>query len=304
MKNTSSCETRAGEPAVDLGEAEPEREGHRVREHQRRRAGAALAAVDVDEVDAATPLGHLGDQVVPELHVADRGLDADGQAGRVGHQLDEVEHRVDVVEDLVAARRGAVLAGRDAADVGDLLADLGARQHPAETRLGALGQLDLDRLHRRGRDQVDEPRQLEGAVLVPAAEVRRPDLEHDVAAVAVVRRQRALAGVVPAAGERGALVERLDRVGGQRAEAHPRDVDHRRRAEREPSAARLAHHLARRERHPLVAVPRRRRTRSGERAVLDHRPAPRCSRGCCRCRTRSRSSPAWPRSRPSAAGRG
>ena len=59
MKVTSSWRPGLGEPPVDLGEAEPEREGHRVGEDQRRRSGAALAAVDVDEVDPATTRRHL-----------------------------------------------------------------------------------------------------------------------------------------------------------------------------------------------------------------------------------------------------
>ena len=48
-------EAGLGEPLVDVGEADPERVGHGVGEDHRRRAGAALAAVDVDEVDAALP---------------------------------------------------------------------------------------------------------------------------------------------------------------------------------------------------------------------------------------------------------
>ena len=48
--------------------------------------------------------------------------------------------------------------------------------------------------------------------LVATAEVRRTDLEDEVAALAVVRRQRALARVLQAASERRALVQRRDRV--------------------------------------------------------------------------------------------
>ena len=46
-------------------------------------------------------------------------------------------------------------------------------------------------------------RSIENAVLVAAAEVRRTDLQDDVAALPVVRRETALAGVVHAAGLRG-----------------------------------------------------------------------------------------------------
>ena len=105
---------------------------------------------------------------------------------------------------------------------------------PAASRRGRAwrpAQLDLDHPDRRDRHQVDQPRQVEAAPLVAAAEVRRTDLEDDVAALAVVRRQRALPGVLQAAGQRRALVERLDRVAGQRAEAHAGDVDDRAGAE-------------------------------------------------------------------------
>ena len=97
-------ETGCGEALVDVGEADAEGVGHRVGEDHRRRARAALAAVDVDEVDAALAVRHPLDQVVPEVQVADRGLDADRQPGLVGDQLDEVEHRVDVREGRVPAR--------------------------------------------------------------------------------------------------------------------------------------------------------------------------------------------------------
>src|SRR6185503_21162140 len=68
----------------------------------------------------------------------------------------------------------------------------------------------------------------EGAVGVAAAEVARADLPDDVAAAfAMVRAVAALAGVVREAAEPGAAVQRADRVGRQRAEAHRRDVEYR-----------------------------------------------------------------------------
>ena len=75
-----------------------------VGEDQRRCAGAALAAVDRDEVDAPLPVGHPVGQLVPEVHVADRRLDADGEPGRVRDPLDEVEH--------ARRRRGTQCAAR------------------------------------------------------------------------------------------------------------------------------------------------------------------------------------------------
>ena len=130
---------------------------------------------------------HQVGELVPELHVADRRLDADGQAGLGGEQLDPVEQAVGVGELGVAGRADAVLAHRDAAGGGDLGRHLGRRQQAAEAGLGALGQLDLDRPHRRRGDDVLEPGEVEAPVLVAAAEVGRADLEDEVTAVAVVR---------------------------------------------------------------------------------------------------------------------
>ena len=61
-----------------------------------------------------------------------------------------------------------------------------------------------------------------------AAEIARADLPDDVAAaLAVIGAVAALAGVVREAAERRALVERADRVGAERAEAHRRNIEDR-----------------------------------------------------------------------------
>ena len=83
----------------------------------------------------------------------------------------------------------------------------------AQARLRALAQLDLDRAHGAGADNVDQPVHVEIAVLVAAAEVACADLKDEVAALAVVVGQAALAGVVPEVGDLGGLVDRLDRRG-------------------------------------------------------------------------------------------
>ena len=86
---------------------------------------------------------------------------------------------------------------------------------------------------------------------------------------------------------------------GQRAEAHARDVHHRRGAERLGPAARRTEHLGHRHRHVLARVPPGQCARAGEGPVLDDRGSPRRSPRCCRCRTRSRRSRPSPRRRPS-----
>jgi hypothetical protein len=242
-----------GEQPVHPGEADLEGQRHRVGEQQRRSAGAALPAVDRHEVDPRPVGRHEPGELLPELEVADRGLDAHRQPRPVGEQLDPVEHAVDVAELGVPRGADAVDALGDAAGLGDLGRDLLAGQVPAEARLRALAELDLDRAHGPAGHDVLEPGEVEAAGGVAAAEVGRADLQHELAAVAVVAGQPALAGVVQAARHRRAAVEGLDGRGRQRAEAHRRDVHDRRRPERPgPPAGRTEHLRAR------AAGPRRR----------------------------------------------
>ena len=93
-------------------------------------------------------------------------------------------------------------------------------------RLGALGELDLDHLDLRLGGGLGEPLGREGPVPVAAAEIAAGDLPDDVAAaLLMVHAEAALAGVMGEAPGLGALVERADRVGGERAEAHGGDVE-------------------------------------------------------------------------------
>ena len=72
-----------------------------------------------------------------------------------------------------------------------------------------------------------EFRAVEAALRRPAAEIARADLPDDVAALLlVIGAEAALAGVMGEAALPGARVERADRIGAQRAEAHRRDVEH------------------------------------------------------------------------------
>ena len=93
--------------------------------------------------------------------------------------------------------------------------------------LGALAQLDLDHLYLRVARIGDEAFFAETTIVVAAAEVARADLPDQVAAMhAVVLRDRAFTRVVREVAGLGAFVEREDRVGRQRPEAHRRNVEH------------------------------------------------------------------------------
>ena len=80
---------------------------------------------------------------------------------------------------------------------------------------------------------------------VAAAEVTGADLKDQLPAVACAPAEAALAGVLQAARELGAAIERLDRDGRERAVAHPGHVHQRSRAERVTSLASRAEHLGR-----------------------------------------------------------
>ena len=98
---------------------------------------------------------------------------------------------------------------------GDLGGHLGCGQQPAEARLGALAELDLQGPNRRAGHHVLELVHVESAFGVAAAEVGGTDLEDQFAAVAVIARNAALTGVVQAVGQHGAPVEGLDGAAGQ-----------------------------------------------------------------------------------------
>src|SRR5206468_1139410 len=123
--------------------------------------------------------------------LADRRLDPDRSPGRRGDHLDEVEQAVDVREGRVPRRTRTVRTLGDAADLGYLAGDLGGGQQATETGLGTLAELDLDRPDRCRVDDLDEAVEREVPGPVTAAEVRRTDLEDQVTALAVVRREAA-----------------------------------------------------------------------------------------------------------------
>src|SRR5471032_1474206 len=113
----------------------------------------------------------------------------------------------------------------------------------------ALAHLDFDHAYLRVLRLRGEAFRVEAAVAGAAAEVATAQFPGQVAAVfAVVRADAAFAGVVGKVAELGALVQRANGVGAQRAEAHGRDIEHRRRvrlsalrtADHDPESARVA----------------------------------------------------------------
>src|SRR5207249_4031732 len=108
-------------------------------------------------------------------------------------ELDKSRH---VVEGAVSRRADARDPRLDAPDLRDLRGDLRSGQHSAESRLGALAQLDLDRANGRAAGGLDQLLQVEGPVAVAASEVAGADLPDELAAAPVVVGQTSLAGVL------------------------------------------------------------------------------------------------------------
>ncbi|MNI48751.1 hypothetical protein D3C73_1033310 [compost metagenome] len=94
----------------------------------------------------------------------------------------------------------------------------------------ALAHLDFDHPHLRRLRLRGEAFRVETAIAGAATEVAAAEFPGQVAAVfAVIGADAAFTGVVGEVAELGALVQRANGVGAERAEAHGRDVEHRRR---------------------------------------------------------------------------
>ena len=127
---------------------------------------------------------------------------------------------------------------------GDFSRDFRARQQPANTRLCALTQLDLDRANlRRAGDRVLQSRHTEAAIRFATSEVPGADLPHQVAAFQMVRGDATFPRALKATGDLAATIQRLDGRPAQRSEAHPRDVDDGCRSKRTSPSTGSAHHL-------------------------------------------------------------
>ena len=253
------ADPRADERVVDELEAFQQREAHRVGELLRRRAGAAFAAVDDDEVDIDAGLDHRLDDAHELARLADADLEADrlaaAELAQLGDQRGHLERRR---ERGVVGRREHGLADLHQPRLGDLLGHLRAGEDAAVTGLGALGDLDLDHLDLRVRRVLREQVGIEAALGLAAPEVAGADLPDQVAAAAaVVARDPPFARVVGEVALLGAGVHGEHRVAAQRAEAHRRDVQHRERirlcallaADGDPQVvARIAGDRARRDR--------------------------------------------------------
>ena len=234
-----------------------------VRELQRRGSGAALRAVHADEVgqDARAPHGFADRQELAPL--AHAQLDPDRFAVR---QLPEARNELQQSDG--RRKRGMagwgdhVAAERHPADARDFGRDFRRGQNAAVARLGALRQLDLDHLDGRQAGLLPKRRRREGAIGRAAAEIPRPDLPDQVAAVLqVVRADAALPRIVGEAAEPRPVIEGEDRVAAQRAVAHGRHVQQAGRvrpstvrpADGRPQVGRLQVDGGQRVVHPFVA---------------------------------------------------
>ena len=193
-----------------------------VGEFHRCGAGAAFLAVDDDEVGDDPGLQHGADHAHEFPPVADAELEAHRLAVRQLAQTADELHHLDGRRKLGMRGGGdAVDAHRDAAGLRNLGRDLGGGEHAAMAGFGALAHLHLDHLDLRVGGLFAEFFRVEPTVGRAATEIARSKLPYQVAAAfAVIAADAAFTRIMGEAALLRALVERKDRVGGERAEAH------------------------------------------------------------------------------------
>ena len=163
--------------------------------------------------------------------MAEAEFEADWFAtGQFAQLLDELHHLDRRGKRTVARRRNAVFAHQDAAGFSNLFGDLVLGQDPAVAGFGALAHLDFNHAHLRILCLYGEALRVETAVAGAAAEVAAAQLPGQITTVfAVIRADAAFACVVGEVAEFRPLIQRPDRVRAERAEAHRRNIEDRRR---------------------------------------------------------------------------
>jgi hypothetical protein len=92
--------------------------------------------------------------------------------------------------------------------------------------LGALTNLEFDHLNLIVDGNADEFVRIEAAIGVTAAEIARPDLPDQIAALfSMIGADAALAGIMREAALFRDCIERAHRIWTERAKAHRRDVE-------------------------------------------------------------------------------
>ena len=207
------------------------RHAEMVHELQRSGAGAAFVAVDDDKVRVDAGFEHrLADrQKLPAM--ADAQFEAGGLAARqAAHFGDELHHLYRCRKRLVAGRRDAILAHADAPDFRNLRRHFRRRQHAAMTRLGALADFQFNHLDLIAGRDLGELLRIEGAIVIAATKISRPDLPDQIAAIfAMIGADTALTGIVREAALLGARVQRANGIRAEGTKTHRRDIEDGRR---------------------------------------------------------------------------
>ena len=193
------------------GEPVPERHAEMVHELERSSAGAALLAVDHNEIRIDIGREHgLADGEEFPTDVRCRARTRRACHRKACAEPDQLDGRGECG---MACRGNAVFSKRHAACRGNLGRYFGRRQHPAMPRLGALAQLVADQFDLIACCPCGELLQTEAAVGGTAAEIARADFPDDVAAhLAMVRAEAAFPGVVGKGPNPCAGVERAGRI--------------------------------------------------------------------------------------------
>ncbi|MPN11578.1 hypothetical protein SDC9_158881 [bioreactor metagenome] len=181
------AQASAHERVVHQQQAFLQRHADVIDELHRRGARAAFGTVHHDEVGRDVGLQHGLDDGEPLPRMAHAELEAGGlAAGFLAQPGDELHHLDRCLERAVRGGADAVHTHGHAARGGDLGRDLGAQQHAAMARLGALAELQLNHLDLRIGGIGDELFFAERAVVVAAAEVARCHFPDQIAAMHAV----------------------------------------------------------------------------------------------------------------------
>ena len=135
---------------MDEGQAVAQRHAEMVHELQRRGAGAALLAVDHDEVGQDACFLHGFDHAKPFPRMTHAKFESHGlveaEFAQALHEFKQFNRRGKTA---VRCWRNAIGSQWHAPSFGDFWRDFGGRQHTAMPRFGALAEFDFDHSHLR-----------------------------------------------------------------------------------------------------------------------------------------------------------
>ena len=215
-----------------MDQAQPVAHRHPDVVHKFRGGGpsAPFFAIDHDEIRGNSSFLHRLGNCEPLPGMTDRKLESGWFIAReLAQANDEFQQFDRCRKGLMARWRNTIGPHRNTACLRNLGRHLRTGQHAAVPGLGALREFDLDHLDLGMGCLGSKAVRVELPVARSATKVSAADLPDQIAAMfAVMDRNRALTRVMRETTELGPPVQGLDRISGQRPEAHCGDIEDRR----------------------------------------------------------------------------